>query len=390
MTGMFVRVMLANFGYFLSLGMLNPVLPRFIKGPLGSTGLGVGIGLGSFTVTALLMRAYSGRLGDRRGRRLPITVGAVVHMVAVAGLLFATSLVHVVISRMVTGIAEALFFVGASTAIQDLSPDDRRGEAASLFSLSLFAGLALGPQISEPLLDAVGYHAVWWASAAAAAFGALVAFSVQDTRPDGAAGSSTKLIHRAALRPGLVLGCAIWGLAAFNSIMPLYALQIGLSGSRLVFLTNTAVIFLFRSLGARLPDRLGAIRAARLSLACTPAGLAVMGLWSAPAGLFLGAVLLAMGQSMAFPALMTIAVNSAPASERGAVMGTFTSFFDLAFGVGLLTLGAVSDAVGYSGTFLVAMGVAALGLTQLLVVPPRVPARMVVTTPVLAIEPPGE
>lgn len=390
MTGMFLRVMLANFGYFLSLGMLNPVLPRFIKGPLGSTGLGVGIGLGSFTVTALLMRTYSGRLGDRRGRRLPITLGAVIHAGAVAGLLLATSLPHVVILRMITGVGEALFFVGASTAIQDLAPDDRRGEAASLFSLSLFAGLALGPQVSEPLLDALGYHAVWWAATGAAIFGALVAFTVQDTRPDGIGQGSTKLVSRAALRPGLVLGCAIWGLAAFNSIMPLYALQIGLSGSRLVFLTNTVVIFLFRSLGARLPDRLGAIRAARLSLACTPAGLAVMGLWSAPAGLFVGAVLLAMGQSMAFPALMTIAVNSAPASERGSVMGTFTSFFDLAFGVGLLTLGAVSDAVGYGGTFLVAMGVASLGLVQLVVAPPRVPKTIVLPTPVLVVEPPAE
>lgn len=383
--------MLANFGYFLSLGMLNPVLPRFIRGPLDSTDIGVGIGVGAFTVTALLLRPFSGRLGDRRGRHLPMAAGTAIHTASVAGLLLATSLTHVVLLRMITGIGEALFFVGAATAAQDLAPDDRRGEAASLFSLSLFAGLAVGPWISEWLLDRAGYNTVWVAAAAAAGFGALVALTVQDTRPGGASGGSTRLVHPASIRPGLILGCAIWGLAAFNSFVPLYALQVGLSGSRMVFLTNAVIIFLFRSVGARLPDRLGPIRASRLSLVCTPVGLAVMGLWSAPAGLFAGAVLLAMGQAMAFPALMTIAVNSAPASERGAVMGTFTAFFDLSFGVGTFALGTVSHAVGYNGAFLTAAVVASFGLAQLMLAPPRVRQAPAPKAPVLApIEPPGE
>ena len=56
------------------------------------------------------------------------------------------------------------------------------------------------------------------------------------------------------------------------------------------------------------------------------------------------------GVAMAFPALMTIAVRSAPASERGAVIGTFTSFFDAGFGVGAVTLGVVSDGFGFYAT----------------------------------------
>lgn len=383
--------MLANFGYFLSLGMLNPVLPRFIEGPLGSTDLGVGIGVGSFTVTALILRPFSGRLGDRRGRQVPMAVGTAIHTLSVAGLLLATSLPHVVILRMITGVGEALFFVGAATAAQDLATDDRRGEAASLFSLSLFAGLAVGPLVSEWLLDRVGFDAVWIAAAAAAGFGALAALTVPDTRPDRTApAGSMRLIHPASIRPGLILGCAIWGLAAFNSFVPLYALQIGLSGSRLVFLTNSVVIFLFRSIGARIPDRLGPLRAARLSLACTPLGLGVMGLLAEPAGLFVGAVVLACGQALAFPALMAIAVNSAPSSERGSVVGTFTAFFDLSFGLGSIALGAVSHAAGYNGAFLTAMGVASMGFAMLVLAPPQIRRPVVVTVPIVEIEPPGE
>jgi MFS family permease len=308
--------------------------------------------------------------------------------------LLATSLVHDVELRLVTGVAEALFFVGASTAAQDLAPDHRRGEAASYFSLSLFAGLGIGPWLGEWLLDLSGYRAVFGAAAGAAAFGALAALTVRDTRPVGEAPPGpVRLIHPAALRPGAILGCGIWGLAAFQPFVPLYALSIGMSGSRTVFLANTLTIFLFRSLGARLPDRLGPKLAARLSLACTPAGLAIMGLWAEPTGLYVGAVLLGVGQSMAFPALLTIAVNSAPASERGAVMGTFTAFFDLSFGLGNLALGEVAHAAGYNAVFLVAMGVASIGFAQMLFVPPRVrqpPTRAVENAAVAAPELPSE
>jgi MFS family permease len=381
--------MLANFGYFLSLGVMNVVLPRFIEGPLGSTDVGVGIGVGSFTVTALLLRPFSGRFGDRRGRQVPIAIGAIIHTGAVAGLIFATSLAHVVALRLATGVAEALFFVGVSTAAQDMAPDDRRGEAASLFSLSLFVALSIGPLIGEPVLDAFGFDAVWITAACAAGFGAIMALTIPDTRvdPDSDAAPGP-IVHPASLKPGLILGCAIWGLAAFGPFVPLYALELGLGGAKLVILANSLTILLLRSVGARIPDRLGSLRTARLALICNPIGLATMGFWAAVPGLFVGAVVLGIGQAFAFPALMTIAVNNAPARERGSVMGTFTAFFDLSFGGGAIVLGAVAHAAGYNGAFLTAMGVASIGLVILLVAPPRVRAVEVRSSPVI-VEPPA-
>jgi len=383
--------MLANFGYFLSLGVMNVALPRFIEGPLGSTDVGVGIGVGSFTVTALLLRPFSGRFGDRRGRQWPIAIGAIIHTGAVAGMLVATSLPHVVTLRLVTGVAEALFFVGVSTAAQDMAPDHRRGEAASLFSLSLFVALAIGPVAGETVLDRFGYDAVWGLAAGAAAFGAILACTIPDTRVDPDANTKPgPLVHPASLRPGFILGCAIWGLAAFGPFVPLYALELGMSGARYVLLANAITILIVRSVGARIPDRLGALRTARFALVCNPMGLAVMGLWASVPGLFVGAVVLAIGQALAFPALMTIAVNNAPASERGSVMGTFTAFFDLSFGAGAIALGAVAHAVGYNGAFLTAMCVASIGLMILVLAPPRVSLTTAPSRPVMAIEPPGE
>ncbi len=78
-----------------------------------------------------------------------------------------------------------------------------------------------------------------------------------------------------------------------------------------------------------------------------------IGIWNVPAGLFLGTVILAFGQALAFPALMTLAVNGAPASERSSVVGTFTAFTELGFAIGALSLGAIASHVGYDGVFIV-------------------------------------
>jgi MFS family permease len=94
-------------------------------------------------------------------------------------------------------------------------------------------------------------------------------------------------------------------------------------------------------------------------------GLPVMGLWSEPAGLFVGAAIFSLAHGLAFPALMTLAIRGAPASERGAVVGTFTAFFDASFGIGAISAGALASALGYGGAFVGAGIVAGIGLVLL-------------------------
>jgi MFS family permease len=79
-------------------------------------------------------------------------------------------------------------------------------------------------------------------------------------------------------------------------------------------------------------------------------------------------VIVGLGHALAFPSLMTLAVNAAPAGERSSVVGTFTAFTELGFLVGSLTLGAVASAAGYDGVFVVCAAgplLGALVLTRL-------------------------
>lgn len=367
LTGQFALITLVSFFYFFSVGMTLPTLPLFVDRPLAGGEIAVGFAVGSFGVTSLLLRPFTGRLSDRRGRRLIIVAGLVVSTLSTAGLVWTETLAVLFALRLLAGVAEAFQFVGTASAINDIAPDERRAEAVSLFSIALYSGIALGPLAGELILERVGYTEVWIAATASSLVALLLSSAVRETRPTEVAERAGKgpLLSVPAVRPGAGLLVSIWGFAAFNAFIPLYARDIGLSGSRYVFLLLSGIVLVFRSVGATLPDRLGHARTARSSVVAAAAGLILMSVWQSPGGLFLATAIYAIGIALSFPSLMALAVRRSAPNERGAAVGTFTAFLDLGFGVGPVTLGAVAARFGLAEVFLAGGLIAALGLVIL-------------------------
>jgi MFS family permease len=360
-TPAFVLIGLVTLVYFVAENIVLPILPLYVRGELGGGDVAVGVVVGAFSVTALLVRPWAGRLADRRGRRLPMVLGVAIFTASVAGYTFSRSVAVLVAMRLLTGVGEALFFTAAASAIADMAPDERRGEAISFFSLALWTGIAIGPVVGEVVLHGGRFSLVWLVSAG---FGLVAGTLALRIRVPGLAGEETHghLIHRAALLPGGTLLTSILGAAGFFAFVPLYSRELGLSGARLVFVIFSGLVLAIRLFGARLPDRLGPIRTARMSLAVSALGLAVMGWWTTSTGLFAATAVYGVGQALAFPALMTLALRDVPPGERGAVVATFTSFVDIGFGIGPGALGFVADAAGYPVVFLAGAGIAATGL----------------------------
>ena len=88
------------------------------------------------------------------------------------------------LARALLGAGEGFFLVAALAAASDLAPPDRRGEALSFLSLSLYLGIAIGPLIGEAVLGDGDFALVWLVTAAIA--GVAVVLVVPDPR-DGAA-----------------------------------------------------------------------------------------------------------------------------------------------------------------------------------------------------------
>jgi MFS family permease len=360
-TSRFAVVTAATFAYFFALGALLPSLPRYVEDELGGGGLAVGVVVGVFAVSAAIARPWAGRLGDLRGRRILVSGGSLIVGLSVLSYALVDSLVPLVALRLVTGFGEAALFVGAATAIQDLAPEDRRGEAASYFSVALYAGLALGPAASEALEKAHGFHAVWFMAGGAALVASVLGLGTP-TLTGPPAARPERLLHGAALGPGLVLLLGLVPFAGFSAFISLYGEEIGLDDVGPVFFAYAGTVLLIRILGARLPDRLGWRRASSVALASVGGGALVLAAWSSVASVWIAALAMAVGMSLLFPALFSAAVAGVPEDQRSQAVGTFSLFFDLANGLGAPVLGLVVALTSYRGAFAVSAAVAACGV----------------------------
>jgi MFS family permease len=373
LTPRFLAVGLAALAYFTGDGILIAAVPRYVAGPLGGSNVTVGVVVGAFAVSAFFLRPWVGGLGDRRGRRPLMVIGAGLFAASVLAYTLTSDPIALGALRLVTGAGEAFFFVGATTAFTDLAPPSRRGEAMSLASLSLYVGIGTGPILGELAIDAFGFSLAWVLAAAAGLVALGIALRLPETRDaaDLAAPAESppahRLVHPAGLLPGLILLASIIGMACFLTFVPLYALTLGMSGAGHVLLVFSGLVVGIRSIGARIPDKLGAGRATRLALTLSGSGLALAGLWRSPTGLFVAAVVLGVGIALLTPSVFALAVERVEARERGAVIGTTSAFLDIALGVGPAALAFAAGSFGHEGTFLAAAAVAAAGLVMVVV-----------------------
>jgi MFS family permease len=346
-TPTFALVTASSLAYFMGYGMLLPVLPRFVERVLGGGGLAVGFTTGAFAFSAAALRPFAGRIGDRRGRRVLVLGGSAI--LASSYLLYVPigALVPLVLLRILSGVGEAAMFVGAATAIQDLAPPERRGEAASYFSVAVYGGLGLGPPLGEWVQHAHGYDAVWVSASAVTFLATILGWwtpsGVTAAEPSGA---RRRLLHPAGLGPGSVLALSLSGLAAFTGFVALYVDHLDLGDAGRLFALYGGLILVVRIAGARLADSYGARRTAAGAIGCIVTGMIVLASWHTMAGLSTGTVVFALGMALQYPALIRLVIDSTPDTERSSAIATFSIFFDLSQGVGLFVLGAVVSVAG--------------------------------------------
>jgi len=372
-TPAFLALATATLVFFIAGGLVLPIAPRFAKLALDADALGFGIAIGSFSVTSLLLRPIVGWSSDRFGRKPLLIGGSVITVAALLLHLVATDLSIFVIARCLLGAGEGFYFVAALAAASDIAPEDRRGEAISFLSLSLYLGIAIGPPIAEVVFAAGSYNAVWLLAAAVAAVAVVLSLFVPESAPAVAAARTGAkraprgpLIHPAGVFPGIVILFGLWGMAGFLTYLPLYTPSVGMEGAGLPLTAYALVVVALRIVGATWPDRFGAARLSGAALVVSAVGLAVIGLVGNAAGLLAGTLIFATGVAFTMPALLSLAVSRVPPNERGTVVGTATVFLDLVFGFAPVALGFIADATSYGATFLVSSAMAGVAAVLLI------------------------
>ena len=345
--GIFVVTLLS----LTAVGAVLPVIPRYVRGPLDSGNIAVGVAVGAFAITALASRPLAGHVADLRGRRPVVVVGAL--LASAAGLLYLVpaGLAGLIGSRLVLGAGEGMVFTAGATWVVDLAPPDRRGRVIGLYGLAVWSGLSLGPPIGDALLRASSYEAVWAFAAICPFLGALVALRIPDQHRPSSEPQGRPLLALESVRPGIGISLASVGFAAMASFIVLHLEAEGSGHGTVAFTAFAATVVLTRLIGGDLPDRIGPLRCAAGAAALEAVALALIALAHGLPLALAGAIGMGMAFALLYPSLSLVAINSVSESRRGSALGTFTAFFDIGIGLGAVLTGLAAALGGYPAAF---------------------------------------
>jgi MFS family permease len=370
----FAGVFAVTFCGLVAVGAVLPVLPRFVRGPLDAGNIAVGVVVGSYAITGLLLRPFAGRLADHRGRKPTVLIGSI--LVALGGFMYLLPLgvPGLIAARLVLGAGEGTVFTAGSAWIVDLAPVARRGRVIGLYGLAVWAGLSIGPLIGELLLQVSGYTLVWIFAGTVPLLGALIASRLPDPfhampHPEE---EQHALIEREAVRPGAALALGSIGYGTMAAFVVLHLESRGVGHGAAVFGAFATMVVLTRLIGGDLPDRVGPVRVAIAAAVVEAIGLTTIAVAQSLPIAIAGALAMGAAFSLLYPSLSLIVVSRVSDTRRGAALGTFTAFFDAGVGIGAPLAGAAAALSGYEGAFLLAAAIALVSATTTaLVIAPR-------------------
>ncbi|MHB1134947.1 MAG: MFS transporter [Chloroflexota bacterium] len=372
----FVLACLVTLASFASFYLLLATLPVFVLREAGGSEADVGLIIGVFSGTTVLLRPFIGARADVRGRRAFIVAGNVV-MALAGGLYGLARTVPLLLGlRVFHGLGWASFGTATNALVADVVPRSRRGEAMGYYGMFSNLAMALGPALGIFLMQSAGFATLFAVVAGLGVLAVLLSLLIHEpARVLAPAGPGAQrspapggVLERTALFPGAVLALTTVTYGSLVSFLPLYAFRQGLTDNPGLFFTVYAVVLIVaRGFTGTISDRWGrgAVIAPGLLLAAV--ALWVLAAANSLALLLVVAVLYGLAFAAVQPAIMALVVDRAPAQRRGAAMGTFSAAMDLGIGGGSVLWGFVAQAAGYQTMYLASGGVALLALAVYLV-----------------------
>ena len=141
------KVMTANFTMSFAFYLLTPLLPLYLSETFGSTKDMIGLVLSGYTLTALLVRPFSGFIVDSFPRKRVLMVCLLLYFVCFGGYLLVSSLLLFAIVRTLHGGPFGASTVANSTMAIDVLPSSRRTEGIGYYGISNNIATAIAPTI---------------------------------------------------------------------------------------------------------------------------------------------------------------------------------------------------------------------------------------------------
>lgn len=361
----FILLCLSNTFLFLSFDMLLPTLPLYVA-EKGGSDTEIGMIMGVFTITAILIRPFSKVGSNKMGEKMLLVCGVILCLLATGSYASVATVVWLLAVRLLHGLGFGIATTMYGTVSANLIPAERRGEGMGYFGMGTTIASSIGPFLGIGLIEGFGYTSVFLVSALllllAAGFTLLISesntlgeareWSNNETPKLHDTGVISRLIEPKAIFPSLLsLFLGIW-YGGILSFITLFGKEVGIGNIGYFFLIIAMCEILIRLVAGKIFDKYGHFWVLIPSVIICLIGSVQLAFTSNLWMLLLSGVCVGFGFGAIFPALQAWIINLVEPNRRVTATATFYNFFDLGIGGGALLLGFIAGLTDYSTMYL--------------------------------------
>jgi MFS family permease len=345
---------------FLAAGsfLLIPTLPLYAEQILKVSKAEIGYILGFYTITALLVRPWSGWLLDRFGRKSVYWVGLIAFAACVPLYNYAHTFLILSMIRIFHGLAWGIFTTSSNTLAADIVPPSRRGEGIGYFGMSFTIATAIGPVIGLSLLKQSGFDWLFIAASAIVMVTLVFAAFVQypkvplEKAKRGGIGFND-IFERDALPASLIVLICSGIFAGLLAFIDLYTKSLGYEDGSAFFILYAVGLTIIRPFAGRMMDKEGPGKILIVGLCMLSLGLMMIAFSKNIYFFWLASLVSGLGMGVIFPTILAMIINITPPERRGVANSTFFSAVDLGVSLGSILLGFVIEATSYSTMYFI-------------------------------------
>lgn len=354
----YTKAWVSNFMIFFSFMLLTPLLPLYMSEEFGADKDLIGMVLSGYTLTALLVRPFSGYFVDSFPRKMVLLVSYFFFMALFAGYMVAGTVLLFAIVRTLHGFPFGATTVANSTVAIDVLHPTRRAEGIGYYGLSNNIATAIGPTVAILIYQAwESYDLLFALSLLFALCGLIISATLKLPKKEIIKNKQKLSLDRFLLLKGWSLGIA---MCCFSFSYGVLATYLAIYGKEELGITGgTGLFFMILSIGL-ICSRLVGSRTLRKGKIVENASFGVMvsvfgyllfaalhNLW----GYYGAALIIGLGNGHMFPAFQTMFINLASHEQRGTANSTLLVSWDIGIGLGIMVGGFLAEHWGYYSAF---------------------------------------
>lgn len=353
--------------YWFSLYVYMPILTPYVEG-LGASLSMVGLVVGSYGFTQMLIRIPLGIYSDRIGKRkIFVIAGVACAALSCIGLGFASAPWLALVFRGAAGVAAAAWVV-FTVLYSSYFPPEETGRAMSAIMFATSLGQLLGTTLGGFVADALGYKAPFVIGGVVGLIGLMLSTKLTETgfRKEPI---QLKTLLQVGKDPELwkvsllaVLAQAI-NFVTIYGFNQSYAVSIGAGDRQLTYLMmfSALAIAVGSQRSGAAAAKIGERQLILLSFILMGFGSIAVPFTDKIWILYITQALNGIGRGLIFPVLMSQSIRAVAPEKRSTAMGFFQAIYGIGMTLGPVIAGWFSDLWGMSAGYLTAGAFGLLG-----------------------------